>query len=89
MGANNSGVGKPMRPDVALAFDRLAAGARGEAGLFTSVSSGFRSDTPSAAHHIVRSIAFSETPAPMEPNFARFRARASVGTFGLRPTGAR
>jgi hypothetical protein len=37
-------MGKPMRPDVAAAFDRMAAAARREAGLFLSVSSGFRSD---------------------------------------------
>jgi hypothetical protein len=37
--------GKPMRPDVALAFDRMAAAAREEeAGLFLLVTSGFRSD---------------------------------------------
>jgi LAS superfamily LD-carboxypeptidase LdcB len=41
--------GKPMRPDVALAFDRLAAAARGEGGLFLSISSGFRSDAEQAA----------------------------------------
>jgi hypothetical protein len=41
--------GKPMRPDVALAFDRMAAAARQEAGLFVSVSSGFRSDAEQAA----------------------------------------
>jgi hypothetical protein len=40
--------GKPMRPDVALAFDRLAAAARDEAGLFLSISSGFRSDAEQA-----------------------------------------
>jgi D-alanyl-D-alanine carboxypeptidase len=40
--------GKPMRPDVALAFDRLAAAAREEAGLFLSISSGFRSDAEQA-----------------------------------------
>jgi hypothetical protein len=40
--------GKPMRPDVALAFDRLSAAAREEAGLFVSVSSGFRSDAEQA-----------------------------------------
>jgi hypothetical protein len=40
--------GKPMRPDVALAFDRMAAAARDEAGLFLSVSSGFRSDAEQA-----------------------------------------
>jgi hypothetical protein len=40
--------GKPMRPDVALAFDRMAAAARREAGLFLSVSSGFRPDAEQA-----------------------------------------
>ena len=40
--------GKPMRPDVALAFDRMAAAARDEAGLFLSVTSGFRSDAEQA-----------------------------------------
>ena len=40
--------GKPMRPDVALAFDRLAAAARREAGLLLFVSSGFRSDAEQA-----------------------------------------
>jgi soluble lytic murein transglycosylase-like protein len=41
--------GKPMRPDVARAFDRLAAAARDEAGLYLSISSGFRSDAEQAA----------------------------------------
>jgi hypothetical protein len=40
--------GKPMRPDVALAFDRMAAAAREEAGLFLAVTSGFRSDAEQA-----------------------------------------
>jgi transglycosylase-like protein with SLT domain/D-alanyl-D-alanine carboxypeptidase-like protein len=40
--------GKPMRPDVALAFDRMAAAAREEAGLFLSITSGFRSDEEQA-----------------------------------------
>jgi Transglycosylase SLT domain/D-alanyl-D-alanine carboxypeptidase len=40
--------GKPMRPDVAPAFDRMAAAAREEAGLFLSVTSGFRSDAEQA-----------------------------------------
>lgn len=40
--------GKPMRPDVALAFDRMAAAARGEAGIQLAVSSGFRSDAEQA-----------------------------------------
>jgi hypothetical protein len=40
--------GKPMRPDVAVAFDRMAAAARREAGLYLSVTSGFRSDAEQA-----------------------------------------
>jgi hypothetical protein len=41
-------MGKPMRPDVAEAFDRMAAAARREAGLYLSVTSGFRSDAEQA-----------------------------------------
>jgi len=41
-------MGKPMRPDVARAFDRLAAAARREAGLGLSITSGFRSDAEQA-----------------------------------------
>jgi D-alanyl-D-alanine carboxypeptidase-like protein/putative Flp pilus-assembly TadE/G-like protein len=41
-------MGKPMRPDVAAAFDRMAAAARREAGLYLSVTSGFRSDAEQA-----------------------------------------
>jgi D-alanyl-D-alanine carboxypeptidase-like protein/putative Flp pilus-assembly TadE/G-like protein len=40
--------GKPMRPDVALAFDRMAAAARREAGILLGVTSGFRSDAEQA-----------------------------------------
>jgi transglycosylase-like protein with SLT domain/D-alanyl-D-alanine carboxypeptidase-like protein len=40
--------GVPMRPDVALAFDRMAAAAREEAGLSLGISSGFRSDAEQA-----------------------------------------
>ncbi len=40
--------GKPMRPDVAKAFDRMAAAARNEAGLTLTVTSGFRSDAEQA-----------------------------------------
>jgi hypothetical protein len=39
--------GKPMRPDVAVAFDRLAAAAR-RAGIWLVVSSAFRSDAEQA-----------------------------------------
>jgi hypothetical protein len=41
-------MGKPMRPDVAEAFDRMAAAARAEAGLFLSINSAFRSDAEQA-----------------------------------------
>ena len=40
-------MGKPMRPDVARAFDRLAAEA-GKAGVTLSITSGFRSDAEQA-----------------------------------------
>jgi hypothetical protein len=40
--------GKPMRPDVALAFDRMAAAARREAGLYLSITSAYRSDAEQA-----------------------------------------
>jgi hypothetical protein len=40
--------GKPMRPDVAVAFDRMAAAARREAGLTLLVTSGYRSDAEQA-----------------------------------------
>jgi soluble lytic murein transglycosylase-like protein len=39
--------GKPMRPDVALAFDRMAAAARAD-GVVLTVTSGFRSDAEQA-----------------------------------------
>ena len=37
-----------MRPDVAAAFDRIAAAAREEAGLCLSINSAFRSDAEQA-----------------------------------------
>jgi D-alanyl-D-alanine carboxypeptidase/Transglycosylase SLT domain len=40
--------GRPMRPDVALAFDRMAAAARQEAGLALGISSAFRPDSEQA-----------------------------------------
>jgi hypothetical protein len=40
--------GKPMRPDVAAAFDRMAAAARAEAGLALLITSGYRSDAEQA-----------------------------------------
>jgi Transglycosylase SLT domain/D-alanyl-D-alanine carboxypeptidase len=41
-------MGKPMRPEAAVAFDRMTAAARREAGLYLSVTSGFRSDAEQA-----------------------------------------
>jgi Transglycosylase SLT domain/D-alanyl-D-alanine carboxypeptidase len=40
--------GEPMRPDVALAFDRMAAAAGREAGLALAITSGYRSDAEQA-----------------------------------------
>jgi soluble lytic murein transglycosylase-like protein len=40
--------GKPMRPDVAEAFDRMAAAARKQAALLLLVTSGYRSDAEQA-----------------------------------------
>ena len=40
--------GKPMRPDVARAFDRMTAAARRESGIALTVTSGFRSDAEQA-----------------------------------------
>lgn len=41
--------GKPMRPDVARAFDRMAAVAKREAGIALTISSAFRTDAEQAA----------------------------------------
>ncbi len=48
--------GEPMRPDVALAFDRLAAAARGD-GLALVVTSGFRTNAEQA-------VLFARNPDP-------------------------
>lgn len=40
--------GKPMRPDVALAFDRMAEAAREEAGIALSITSAFRTNAEQA-----------------------------------------
>ena len=50
-------MGKPMRPEVAAAFDSMATAARRESGLFLSVSSGFRSDAEQA-------VLFAANPNP-------------------------
>jgi hypothetical protein len=76
-----------MRPDVALAFDRLAAAARREARLFISISSGFRSDAEQAC-------LFAAQPNPqlfLGGVERRWRLRCSVfargGTPCTRPSG--
>ena len=50
-------MGRGMRPDVAVAFDRMAAAARREAGLSLSINSAFRSDAEQA-------ILFAANPNP-------------------------
>ena len=72
--------GEPMRPDVALAFDRMAAAARREAGLWLSVSSGFRSDAEQArlfaAHPDPRWV------APPGESLHRFATELDLGPPG-------
>jgi D-alanyl-D-alanine carboxypeptidase len=75
--------GKPMRPDVALAFDRLAAAAREEAGLFISISSGFRSDAEQA-------LLFAAHPdpkwvAPPGESLHRYATELDLGPPGAYP----
>jgi hypothetical protein len=75
--------GKPMRPDVALAFDRMAAAAREEAGLFLSVTSGFRSDTEQA-------VLFAAHPdpkwvAPPGESLHRYGTELDLGPPGAYP----
>jgi hypothetical protein len=75
--------GKPMRPDVALAFDRMAAAAREEAGLFLSVTSGFRSDAEQA-------VLFAAHPdpkwvAPPGESLHRYATELDLGPPGAYP----
>jgi Transglycosylase SLT domain/D-alanyl-D-alanine carboxypeptidase len=72
--------GKPMRPDVALAFDRMAAAAREDAGLFLSVTSGFRSDAEQA-------VLFAAHPdprwvAPPGESLHRYATELDLGPEG-------
>jgi hypothetical protein len=83
--------GKPMRPDVALALDRMAAAAHEEAGLFLSVTSGFRSDGEQAILFaaqpvpcLLRSSRSRRGPAVAEPRCARQWLRPSRGTLRVR-----
>jgi Transglycosylase SLT domain/D-alanyl-D-alanine carboxypeptidase/Putative Flp pilus-assembly TadE/G-like len=75
--------GKPMRPDVALAFDRMAAVARKEAGLLLSISSGFRSDAEQA-----RLFAAHPDPkwvAPPGESLHRYATELDLGPPGAYP----
>jgi hypothetical protein len=66
-----------MRPDVAAAFDRMAAAARREAGLFLSVNSGFRSDAEQA-----RLFAANPNPkwvAPAGTSLHRYATELDLG----------
>ena len=72
--------GKPMRPDVALAFDRMATAAREEAGLSLGVSSGFRSDAEQA-------VLFAAHPdpkwvAPSGESLHRYATELDLGPAG-------
>src|SRR5829696_2860335 len=68
--------GKPRRPDVALAFDRMAAAAREEAGILLSVTSGFRSDAEQARLFAAHPDPEVGGTARREPAPLRHRARS-------------
>jgi hypothetical protein len=71
-----------MRPDVAEAFDRMAAAAREEAGLFLSINSAFRSDAEQARLFAANPSPhlFSALEGPVSTLRARFtRKRTSTG----------
>jgi len=73
-------MGKPMRLDVAVAFDHMAAAARREAGLFLSVTSGFRSDAEQA-----RLFAANPNPkwvAPPGTSLHRYGTELDLGPPG-------
>ena len=75
--------GKPMRPDVGMAFDRMARAARDEAGLFLSVTSGFRSDAEQA-------VLFAAHPdpkwvAPPGESLHRYATELDLGPPGAYP----
>ena len=72
--------GEPMRPDVALAFDRMAAAAHREAGIFLGVTSGFRSDAEQA-----RLFAAHPDPkwvAPPGESLHRYATELDLGPTG-------
>jgi hypothetical protein len=71
-------MGKGMRPDVARAFDRLAAAARRDAGLYLSINSAFRSDAEQA-----RLFAANPNPrwvAPPGTSLHRYATELDLGS---------
>jgi D-alanyl-D-alanine carboxypeptidase len=79
-------MGEQMRPDVAQAFDRMAAAARKEAGLYLSITSAFRSDAEHA-----KLFAANPNPkwvAPSGTSLHRYATELDLGppppTGGLR-----
>jgi D-alanyl-D-alanine carboxypeptidase len=95
--------GKPMRPDVALAFDRLAAAARREAGIALIVVSGYRSDAEQAKlfaaqpapqlFRVLGALAWAwripavTVPARARATSAKPRGRTWPGRLGMRGEG--
>jgi len=86
--------GKPMRPDVAQAFDRMALAARSEAGQSLLVTSGFRSDAEQARlfaanpdpRWVARpgtSLHRNATELDLGPNAAYGWLAANAGRFGF------
>ena len=72
-------MGKPMRPDVAAAFDRMAAAARRD-GIYLSITSAFRSDTEQA-----RLFAANPNPkwvAPPGTSLHRYGTELDLGPPG-------
>jgi LAS superfamily LD-carboxypeptidase LdcB len=77
-----------MRPDVAAAFDRMAAAARREAGLSLAISSGFRSDAEQAVlwnatpnpKWVAPPVRASTVTAPSSTSARRRRTRGSGPT---------
>jgi hypothetical protein len=73
-------MGRPMRPDVAAAFDRMAAAARREAGLSLSIASAYRSDAEQA-----RLFAANPNPkwvAPPGTSLHRYATELDLGPPG-------
>jgi hypothetical protein len=87
-------MGEGMRPDVAAAFDRLAAAARAEAGISLTITSGFRSDAEQARLYAAhpdprwvappgRSLHRFGTELDLGPPAAYGWLEANAGRFGF------